>query len=502
MPDSHAKPVHHAQALAEVLSPWAISGALTAALGIVYFLAARLSLALVLEPDGVAVFWPAAGIAAGALISFGSAARFSVIVGVMVATILGNLLSDRNIWSSIVFAACNAGEAVLVASLIERFFGSPFSVDRLHGVFALFAAAIIGAAVSGIGGTLGYLLFHRSTTSALTIWCHWFASDAIGIITVTPLVIALGSTLCGLPPRRAFLEGVSALVLVTALSALFLYLPSKPWADNVIIAVTLPVFLWIGARCGPVITVVSTSITSFAILWAATFGIGIFDSPSLLLIDRVRSAQADIIIFSFSGLILAALFSEGRQHEAQLEESQEQLRDALCTAERADRAKSSFLAAASHDLRQPLQTLKLLLGTLARQPQNIETQTAVIGIHRSLSSMDGMLNALLDINRLEGGAVRPSMSDFKVKDIFDSVAADFAKLINDKGLQWRLVQTEITIHSDRHLLEVMIRNLVSNAVRFTDQGRVLLGCRRVRDKVRIEVWDSGVGIVETIFPHI
>ncbi len=491
-----------AGAFAEVLPPWAIWGALTVALGIAYFLAARLSLALLLEPDGVAVFWPAAGIAAGAVISIGSTARLPVIAGVMAATILGNLLSDRNIYSSIVFAVCNAGEAMLVAGLIERFFGSPFSLDRLHRVVGLFAAAVVGPAVSGIGGSLGYVLFHSSTTSALTIWYHWFASDAIGIITVAPPLIALGSVMRGLRPRKAVLEGAAALVSVTAFSALFLYLPSEPWANNLIIAVTFPVFLWIGARCGPILTAVATSITSFTILWAATFGIGIFDSPGLLLADRVRSAQADIIIFSFSGLILAALFSERRQYEAKLEESEEQLRNALTAAEQAGRAKSSFLAAASHDLRQPLQTLKFLQGTLERQPQNGETQAALVGMDRSLKSMDGMLSALLDINRLETGALRASMSDFEVKDIFDSVAAEFADLISDKGLKLHLVRTAVAIHSDRRLLEVMIRNLVSNAVRFTDQGRILLGCRRAGDKVRIEVWDSGVGIMGDQIPLI
>ena len=500
MREFQAKPVH--RALAEAFSPWAIRGALTVAVGIAYFLAARLSLALLLETDGVAVFWPAAGIAAGTAISIGAAARFPVIVGTMAATILANLLSDRDIWSSIVFAACNAGEAALVAGLIEQVFGSPFSLDRLHRVLGLFAAAVIGPAVSGIGGTLGYVLFHSSTTSALTIWYHWFASDAIGIITVAPLLIALGSVLRGLPPSRAVLEGASALGSVTAFSALFVYLPSAPWADNLITALTLPAFLWIGARCGPILSAVATSITSFTILWAATFGIGIFGNPDILVADRVLSAQADIMIFSFSGLILAVLFSERRQHEAKLEESEEQLRDALSAAERADRAKSSFLAAASHDLRQPLQTLKLLQGALERQPQNSKAQAALIGIDRSLKSMDGMLSALLDINRLETGALRASMSDFEVKDIFDSVAADFAELINDKGLKWSLVQSAVRIHSDRRLLEVMVRNLVSNAVRFTDRGRVLLGCRRVRDKVRIEVWDSGVGIMGDQVPFI
>jgi signal transduction histidine kinase/ActR/RegA family two-component response regulator len=499
MDDSQAKPAY--RDFAEVFSPWAVC-ALTVALGIAYFLAARLSLVLLLETDGVAVFWPAAGIAAGAAISIGPAARFPVIVGTMAATILGNLLSDRDIWSSIVFAACNAGEAMLVAGLIERFFGSPFSLDRLQRVLGLFAAAVVGPAVSGIGGTLGYVLFHSSTTSALTIWYHWFASDAVGIITVAPLLIALGSILRGPPSRKTALEGASALVSVTGFSALFVYLPSEPWAENLIIALIFPVFLWIGARGGPTITAIATSITSFTILWAAIFGVGVFDSAGLLLADRVRSAQADILIFSFSGLILAALFSERRQHEAELEESQEQLRDALSAAERADRAKSSFLAAASHDLRQPLQTLKFLQGALEREPHDGRAKTALIGIDRSLKSMDSMLSSLLDINQLETGTLRASMSDFEVKDLFDSLAADFAELINDKGLKWRLVQTAVTIHSDRRLLEVMIRNLVSNAVRFTDEGKVLLGCRRAHDKVRIEVWDSGVGIIRDQIPLI
>src|SRR6516225_7462667 len=123
-----------------VLQHWAGRIGLAVTVGAAYFLAARLSLALLLEPDGVAVFWPAAGIAAGVAISVGSAAWLPVIVGTMAATIAANLLGDRNIWSSIVFAICNAGEALLVAGLIRRFFGSSFSLDRLRNVLGFFAA--------------------------------------------------------------------------------------------------------------------------------------------------------------------------------------------------------------------------------------------------------------------------------------------------------------------------------------------------------------------------
>ena len=96
------------------LPPWAMSLGLAVAVGLIYFLAARLSLALISRPDGVAVFWPAAGVASGVLIGLGPAARVPVILGTMAATILANILGDRNVWSALVFAACNAGEAVLV----------------------------------------------------------------------------------------------------------------------------------------------------------------------------------------------------------------------------------------------------------------------------------------------------------------------------------------------------------------------------------------------------
>jgi Predicted integral membrane sensor domain len=100
--------------------------------------------------------------------------------------IAANLFGDRNLWSAVLFALCNAGEAVLTAWLIEHYFGSDFRLSKLRNVLGLAAAAIIGAAVSGIGGTLTFKLFHSTTTPMLTTWQHWFASDGLGIITVAP----------------------------------------------------------------------------------------------------------------------------------------------------------------------------------------------------------------------------------------------------------------------------------------------------------------------------
>ena len=145
---------------------WVNLSWLAVVVGGVYILSAKLSLSL-LTPDGVAVNWPAAGVAAGALIAFGPRTRWAVAAGTMFATIVANLLGDRNVVSSIVFGLCNAGEALLTAGVIGRYFNSPFSLDRLRPVLGLLAAAVFATAVSGVGGTLGFVLLHGATSSVL-----------------------------------------------------------------------------------------------------------------------------------------------------------------------------------------------------------------------------------------------------------------------------------------------------------------------------------------------
>ena len=199
--------------------------ALTVVVAVAYFVTARLSLALLAPVDGVAVFWPAAGVASGFLIALGSAARWPVVIGVVAATIAANLLGDRNIWSSVLFAVANAGDAVIIAGLILRFCGSPFELNELRNVLALFAATVAGASLSGIAGTVGFVLFHGSTASPPVVWLHWFSSDAIGNITVAPLAIGLASLVRNVPPRREIVEGVLALAVVCLVCALLVFLP-------------------------------------------------------------------------------------------------------------------------------------------------------------------------------------------------------------------------------------------------------------------------------------
>jgi PAS domain S-box-containing protein len=297
------------------LTWWSVRGTgLTIAVALAYFLASRLSLHLLTQPDGVAVFWPAAGLAAGVLIRMGPVARIPVVVGTIIASLAAEPLGDRNIWSAIVFGACVAGEAVFVASLIERVFPSPFKLDAVNHVIGLVLVAIVAAAVTGIGGTLGFLLFHSSAASPLTIWWHWFASGAIGVVTVAPLFIGLPSRGINHVRREEFVEGVLALMILTAATGFVIQMENDIWTGERAVATVFPLLLWIAVRCKPVFAAGAVFICSIAIVWSTTFGIGFFGDPALAIGNRVLPAQASTLAVSLCELVLAALFAERRRH--------------------------------------------------------------------------------------------------------------------------------------------------------------------------------------------
>jgi two-component system CheB/CheR fusion protein len=173
------------------------------------------------------------------------------------------------------------------------------------------------------------------------------------------------------------------------------------------------------------------------------------------------------------------------------------LKSAKWHAERANLSKSRFLAAASHDLRQPLQTLSLVRGILAKKIKDKKDEEALMLVARlneTANALLGMLDTLLDINQLEAGGVRPERVDFPINDLLEGLRIEFAYHAQAQGLIWHVVPCRLSIRSDPRLLEPMIRNLLSNAVKHTERGKILLGCRRRGDKLRIQVWDTGIGI--------
>lgn len=181
--------------------------------------------------------------------------------------------------------------------------------------------------------------------------------------------------------------------------------------------------------------------------------------------------------------------------EERIDEATQALRAKKEEAERASQDKSHFLAVASHDLRQPLHALGLYIAELQRKAVGSEQQHLVGQVERSVESLSTLLNALLDISKLDAGAIVPHMQVCDVGAMLKHVAADYQILSNLRNIRLIIRPCAVNVHSDPMLLERILTNLVSNALRYTPQnGRVMIACRRRGDKLRIEVRDSGIGI--------
>jgi integral membrane sensor domain MASE1 len=281
-------------------------------------LTAHFSLALILQPDGVAAFWPAAGISSGLLIALGPRARWSIATGVIAATIGANLTGDRSVLASGVFALANAAEALITAGLVQYYFRTNFAFDRLPQVLGLLAASVIATTFSGLLGTIGYKIFHSPAVPMLLTWWHWFSSAAVGIIAVAPLVVRIGLAVRNPPKLRDTLEGMGALVVLGAMTAIVLLLPDAPWKTTLPAALLFPTLLPLAARCPPGFAAAGACIVSIAVVWTTIFGIGHFGAQSLSVSDRLLQAQAIILVVTISTYVLSALFAERRANAARL----------------------------------------------------------------------------------------------------------------------------------------------------------------------------------------
>ena len=175
-------------------------------------------------------------------------------------------------------------------------------------------------------------------------------------------------------------------------------------------------------------------------------------------------------------------------------QAEQALREARRDAEHANLAKSRFLATASHDLRQPLQTLGLLNGALRRMIRDEECREVLREEELAIDAMSRLLNALLDISKLESGAIKLDLIDFEIAPLFEQLGREFAGIAADKGLRLAIDAPSVSVHSDPALVAQVLRNLLSNAIKYTPQGSVELRGDASSNGVRFTVSDTGVGI--------
>jgi PAS domain S-box-containing protein len=180
--------------------------------------------------------------------------------------------------------------------------------------------------------------------------------------------------------------------------------------------------------------------------------------------------------------------------ERRVSERTEDLRRAMAKADRANRSKSKFLAAAVHDLSQPINAARLYLSALREDLRNQPTANLAEHAERSLASVEGLFAGLMDVSRLESGRLKLEVRNVRLAPVLESLSREFRMLAQSRGLELHCVMTAAVVRTDIALLRRVLQNFLSNAVRYTSSGRILLGARRGRGVLRIEVWDTGCGI--------
>jgi integral membrane sensor domain MASE1 len=320
---------------ASTVRAWIATLGAAGGIAIAYFLVARLGLTLLSAPSDVAVFWPAAGVAAGILIISGRRARPALVIGVVVGTIAANILSDRSLLTSIFKGFCNAGEAVLLAWLVERWFGI-FTFGDLRRVAGFLAAASLAAATSAVGGATTMTLLHTAAPF-WEVWRTWFLSDGVGLVVVAPVLIGLAQSWRERPTRGELIEGIAVVGLLALVTLYVVSCPTSSWVSFCLGAFVLPLLLWLAARCQPAFAMAGTFVVSIIVIYATTFGIGHFGDETIPIMERAKGTQAAVMMVTIYTLVLTALLTERRSREEGLRRLLEALPAAIQTTDTAGR---------------------------------------------------------------------------------------------------------------------------------------------------------------------
>jgi PAS domain S-box-containing protein len=309
-----------------VAREWIAALGAAGAIAVAFFLAARLGLALLYAPSDLAVFWPASGIAAGIVIVLGRRAFPAVVIGVVVGTVAASLMSDRSLLTSLFNGFWNAGEALLVVSLLEWWFGHSFTFGGLRHVAGFLVAAGIATAASAIGGATTMTLLHGDTTAPYWhVWREWFLSSWVGLVVVAPLVIGLAQAWRKPPSREEWIEGLGVLGLTAMVCSYTIAQKAGSWLSFSPSAFVLPMLLWLTARCQLGFGIAGAFVASVAIICATTFGIGYFGDAAVPITQRVAGAQLAMMTVTLFTLVLVVLFTQRKEAEAGLRESEGRL---------------------------------------------------------------------------------------------------------------------------------------------------------------------------------
>lgn len=345
---------------------------------------------------------------------------------------------------------------------------------------------------------LGWTLYGTSHPVVLGAWCAAVLAGRIGAVLHARHVLAHGQE--AEDPQRVtrWLFWLNIYDAAAWGSLVWIALTSASLSGSILIMACIA---GITASAMLLLAPVKPVYLGFAVsgLCVIVSGLLVLDAPSY----HALAAACMLYAFGIHGRTRHAhdearssiiLRFENQELIERLREASERAEADRDRAEQANLAKSKFLAAASHDLRQPVHALELFLEVLARSELS-PSQREVLHSARSASQASAqMLNTLLDFSRIEAGVIEPQRKSFRLQPLFNKLEAELGYQADTQDIVYRCRETPLAVYSDPALLELMLRNLISNAIRYTERGGILIGCRKRGDDALIEVFDTGIGI--------
>jgi PAS domain S-box-containing protein len=386
---------------------------------------------------------------------------------------IASLTSNLGVLSSTVFSLSDAGEALLVAWIIERHVSSDFGgLGRLNHGLAFLMATIVGTAVSGVGGVLAYKLGYEAEVAAWIVWLQWIGSDAIGIIAVAPLIIGFVAASRTPPSRRELVEGAAALIAVVAIAGIVIFtLPPEWWEMAVAVVLLFPTLVWIAARCQPVFASAAVFIVSFIVMATVSFKLGNFGDITPSINETIVSAQVTILGTALSAFTLSALFAERRKQEAMLAESETRLQEALAAG-----GVIAFEWDACTDLVQRSSNSAQLLGYDPRRPLDGKSFLARVNAD-DLVRMQGLWSTLSRNNCTYVIAYRFLRFDGREIWLQDTSKAEFddaGKLVRIKGTALDITERKRAEQHQKILMDELdhrVKNVLARVGAVADSTR-------------------------------
>jgi signal transduction histidine kinase len=466
------------------------------AIGVIYFALAKGGLALASIHPSATPIWPPTGVALAAVLVWG----YRTWPAIFTAAVIANATTAGSVATAIAIATGNSLEAVVGAYLINRWSSgcNTFSTPNSVAKFALICFVIATPISASIGltslATAGYI----ERTNFANAWVTWWLGDVTGALVIAPVIVLWASSHYHAFNRNEFLEtvGVLATAAAVGLIAFSPLIEQTPSRDPLGFLAILPM-LWAALRRGPRDTATVALVLAGITIWGTLTGGGPFTTADLNV--SFLLVLMFLISITVPSLLLSADVDVRKRAEESLRRAQTELERKVAERtqelELANAAKSRFFAMASHDLRQPLHALGLFVAQLRTPLKSGERTKTIERIDATRKEMDEMFNSLLDISRLDAGILTPKITEFPIARLLQKIET-FDQATREKGLRLRVRRSDAWVRSDAMLLERILLNLVSNAVRYTLRGGIIVGCRRRGEMLRIEVWDSGPGIPE------